>query len=137
MEKDDFLNDDFLRELILQSPSDSPSDDFVARVMAGVESVQQSNPAPKSYTLYIKNITPYLLLSLLLILVVSTSDIPFLNWFPGKYYYLNNLLPYFATLFSGLKNAFSSKYVSFGMLVFASAGLLFVVDRLLSRKTIF
>ncbi len=131
------MNDDFLRDLIRHSPADSPSEDFVARVMAGVESVQQAAPARKSYILYIRNITPYLLLSLLLILVVSTSDIPFLNWLPGKNYYLNNLLPYFATLFTGLKNAFSSKYVTFGMLVFASAGLLFLVDRLFSRKTIF
>ncbi len=137
MEKDDFLNDDFLWDLIRQIPSDSPSDDFVTRVMAGVESIQQTAPVRKNYILYIRNIMPYLLLSLFLILVVSTSDIPFLNWFPGKNYYLNNLLPYFGTLFTGMKNAFSSKYVSFGMLVFASAGLLFLVDRLFSRKTIF
>ncbi len=71
----------------------------------------------------------------MVLLVLLTSDIPFLNWIPGKNYYLNILVPYFGTLLAGLKNVFSSKYVSFGMLVLASAGLLMLIDRFFSRKT--
>ncbi|MEI7662420.1 MAG: hypothetical protein WCK34_09490 [Bacteroidota bacterium] len=135
MEKENLSNDDFLRGLIQQSPLESPSDDFVDRVMAGILVAPETAPVRKPFYLYLKTIVPYALLALLVLLVFFTSDIPFLNWFPGKNYVTHNLVPYFETLFSGLKNAFSSRYVSFGLLIITSTGLLFLVDQLFSRRT--
>ena len=135
MEKDDFLKDDFLRELIRQSPLDSPSDGFTDRVMAGINPLPETVPAQKSFSMYLKTLFPYLFLLLFVCLVYFTSDLPLLNWIPGKNYYLNSLLPYLGTLVAGMKTAFSSKYVSFGLMILAATGLLFLVDQYFSRKT--
>ena len=135
MERDDFSKDDFLGRLIQKMPLESPSEDFVTRIMAGIETVPETVPEKKSIFRYLNSIIPYTLLIFLLLVVFSTSDLPFTNWMPGKDYYLNYLLPYFGTLISGLKNAFASKYVSFGLLIAVSTGLLFLVDRLFSRRS--
>jgi len=134
MEKEDFYEDDFLSGLIKQNPLDSPSDDFVDRVMAGIKLTQEIAPAQKPFFLYLKATIPYALVIFLLFVVFSTSDLPFLNWLPGKNYYINNLVPYFGTLFAGLKTAFTSKFVSFGLLIIASTAFLFLIDRLFSRR---
>ena len=121
--------------MIRQSPLDSPSDDFVGRIMESIRETPETAPAGKPFPDYLKAFLPYALVAFMVLLVLLTSDIPFLNWIPGKNYYLNILVPYFGTLLAGLKNVFSSKYVSFGMLVLASAGLLMLIDRFFSRKT--
>jgi hypothetical protein len=126
--------DDFLRSLIQKSPLDSPSDDFVDRVMANLLLAPETAPAKKPYFLYVKAAFPFAVLILVLVVVFSTSDLPFLNWLPGKEYYLNSLAPYIGSLFDGVKNAFASKYVSFGLLISVSAGLLFLIDRWFSRR---
>ena len=135
MEKDDFTEDDFLGRLIRQNPLDSPSDDFVNRVMAGIQTVPEIASVRKPIFWYLKVMIPYILLFMLFFVVFATSDLPFLNWLPGKSYYLNHLVPYFGTLFAGLKNSFSSKYVSLGLLVMASTAFLFIIDRVFTRKT--
>ena len=135
METDDFYKDDFLRGLISQSPLESPSDDFVERVMANIEVVPEISPVRKPFFHYLKSVGPYFMVLLIVIFVFSTSDIPFLNWLPGKNYYLNNLVPYAGTLLASLKNAFSSKYVTLGLLITASGAFLFLIDRYLSRRT--
>ena len=135
MEKDNFGKDDFLTGLIQQIPLESPSDDFVERVMASIQPATQPVLVQKPFPSYVKGAVPYALLTILLLLVFSTSDLPFLNWLPGKSYYMNNLVPYLGTLFNGLKNAFASRYVSFGLMTAASMALLFVIDRFFSRRT--
>jgi hypothetical protein len=143
MEKEEFSKDDLLGRLIRQSPLESPSDDFVSRVMAGIrvapvvvpDIVPETAQGQKSYLQYLKSAAPYALLVVVFIVVFSTSDLPFLNWLPGKSYYMNNLVPYLGTLFAGLKNAFSSRYVSFGMLIVTSTALLYFVDRFFSRRS--
>ena len=128
--------DDYLRDLIQKIPLDSPSDDFVNRVMAGIQMDPQAAPEKKPYFLYIKAAFPYAILTLAVLIVFSTSDLPWLNWIPGKENFYENLVPYFGSLFLGLKNAFASKYVSFGLLILVSAGLLFVIDQWFSRRTV-
>ena len=135
MEKDDFSKDDLLGRLIQQAPLESPSDDFVERVMANIRMAPQTAPEHKPFLLYLKAIAPFMLLAFVFTVVFSTSDLPFLNWVPGKTYYLNTLVPYFGSLFAGLKNAFATKYVSFGMLIVVSTGLLYLVDRLFSHRS--
>jgi hypothetical protein len=133
MEKDDFLEDDFLRELIQRSPLDSPSDDFVDRVMANIQMSPEVAVVKKPFYLYLKTAVPYALISLVLFVVIATSDLPIFNWVPGKDYFINSLLPYLGALLVIFKNAFSSKFVSMGLLISFSAGMLFLIDRLFSR----
>jgi hypothetical protein len=135
MEKDDLLKDDFLRELIQRSPLESPSDDFVDRVMANIQVSPEISAVKKPFYLYLKAAVPYMTITLVLFFVLATSDLPVFNWLPGKDYFTNNLLPYFSTLLTLFKNAFASKYVSWVLLISFSAGVLFTIDRLFSRRT--
>jgi hypothetical protein len=135
MEKDDFLKDDFLHEMIRRSPLDCPSDDFVDRVMANIQLSPEVVVVKKPFYRYLKAIVPYAVITLIAFFVIATSDLPIFNWFPGKDYLTNNLLPYLGSLFLIFKNAFASKFVSWGLLISFSAGVLFLIDRLFSRRT--
>lgn len=128
--------DDLLRELIRQSPLDSPSDDFVDRVMANIRMAPEIAPVKKPFFMFVKATSPFAILTLVLVVVFSTSDLPIFNWLPGKEYFINNLVPYFGSIFSGLKDVFTSKFVSFGLLISVSAGLLFLIDKWFSRRTV-
>lgn len=135
MEKNEFLKDDFLRELIQRSPLDSPSEDFVDRVMANIQMSPEVIVVKKPFYLYLKASVPYAVIIILLFLVISTSDLPIFSWLPGKHYLMNNLMPYLDSLFMVFKNAFASKFVSWGLLISCSAGVLFLIDQLFSRRT--
>ncbi len=134
MEKDDFLKDDLLRELIRRSPLESPSDDFVDRVMANIQVTQEIAVAKKPYYQFLKAATPYAVIAIILFFVIATSDMPIFNWIPGKDFLINSMWPYLGTLLATFKEAFASKYVSWIMLISFSAGILFLVDRLFSRR---
>ncbi len=134
MEKNDFLEDDFIRELVKQSPLDSPSDGFVDRVMAQIQAAPEVAVNQKPFYLYLKSAVPYTLTALLLTVVIATSDLPLFNWLPGKDYLVGTILGYFGTFFAVLKSAFASRYVSWVLLISCSAGFLFLVDRLFSRR---
>ncbi len=134
MEKDEYLKDDFLRELIRRSPLDAPSDDFVDRVMAGIRPAPEISVVKKPFYLYLKAATPYVIVALVIFLIVATSDLSILNWLPGKDYLLKNLVPYLGTLITLFRGAFASKYVSWTLLISCSAGMLYLVDRLFSRR---
>jgi hypothetical protein len=134
MEKDDFLKDDFLRELIQRSPLDSPSDEFVNRVMANIQVVPEVSAVRKPIYENVKSAIPYAAITLFLFFVIATSDLPIFNWLPGKDYLVNNLLTYLGTFFSVLKSAFSSRFVSWGLLISLSAGILFLIDLAFSRR---
>jgi hypothetical protein len=135
MNKDELLKDDFLRELIQRSPLDSPSDGFVDRVMANIQMSPEVAEVKKPFYLYLKAAVPYAIAVLVLFFIIGTSDLPVFNWLPGKGNLLNKLLPYFDTLFTVFKSAFASKYVSWGLLISFSAGVLFLIDQIFSRRT--
>jgi hypothetical protein len=135
MEKDDFLKDDFLSELIKKSSLDSPSDDFVDRVMANIRQSPEVAGVKKPFYLLLKSAIPYTGVALIVFVIIATSDMPLFNWLPGKSYFAHDLVPYLGTLFAVLKSAFASKYVSWIMLISLSAGFLFTVDKLVSRRT--
>jgi len=134
-DQDEFLKDDFLRDLIRQSPLDSPSDDFVDRVMANIQVAPEISEVNRPFYLYLKAAIPYAAIAFVLIFVLATSDLPIFNWLPGKDYFVSNMTSYFGSLFTILKNAFASKYVSWVVLISFSAGVLFFIDRLFSRRT--
>ena len=134
MEKDDFLKDDFLRELIQETPRETPSDGFVDRIMANIQMSPETAVAKKTFYVHLQTIAPYVVTGLVVVFVIFTSDLPMLNWFPGKNYLTNNLLPYLGTLLMVFKSAFASKFVSWVFLISFSAGVLVVIDRLFSRR---
>ncbi|MDP1621790.1 MAG: hypothetical protein Q8M08_05570 [Bacteroidales bacterium] len=133
-EKDEYLKDDFLREFMQDNPLDSPSDDFTGRVMASIQNAPEAVVMKQPFYLYLKTAIPYLIISLIIFVVIATSDLPIFNWIPGKDYLMNSLLPYFETMFMVFKKAFTSKYVSWGLLISFSAGILFLIDRMFSRR---
>jgi len=132
--KDDLTDDDFLRDLIRRSPLDSPSGGFTERVMAQIAASPEVSPVKKPFYLYLKAVVPYLLLAMILFTVIATSDLPLFRWLPGRQYLTENLLPYIQSIFGMFKSAFSSKAVSWALLVSFSAGALYLVDKLFTRR---
>ncbi|MCX6277395.1 MAG: hypothetical protein NT004_04790 [Bacteroidetes bacterium] len=135
MEKEEVKNDDYLSRLIRQIPLESPSDDFVNNVMAVIQSESVVVTGKKSFFPSFNSALPYVAVILFCIVIFATSDLPFLNRIPAKGYFLNDILPYFGALVAGIKAAFTSKYVTWGLLVGLAGGLLFFVDRFLSRRS--
>ena len=134
-DKDEFLKNDYLRDLMNHIPLDSPSDDFVSHVMSRIQPVPDAVPVKKPFHFILKAAFPYSIVALLLFFVIATSDLPIFNWMPGKDYLLNNVLGFFGTLFTVLKNSFASRYVSWALLISFSAGILYIIDRVFSRRT--
>lgn len=135
MEKDEKLRDDFLRDLMRQSTLDSPSADFTDRVMSMIEVVPETAPAAKPFYLYLRMAIPYTILAAVLLFVILTSDFPFMQWMPGKDFFVKNFVPYFDTLIESLQPVFYSKFTSFGLMIGISAGMLALVDYIFKRRT--
>lgn len=135
MENEELRSDDYISNLIRQTPLDSPADDFVDRVMAAIQAEPVVAPERKTFLSHMKSGLPFAALIIFCLLIFSTSDLPFLNGIPGKGYFMNEIMPYIGTLIASLKAAFASKYVTWGLLVAIAGGLLFLVDRFFSRRT--
>jgi hypothetical protein len=136
MNKDDFLNDDFIRDFIRKSPLDSPSDDFLEKIMGTVQLDPRIAPVKQPFFLWVKSAWPFALAGFILIVFLFTSDLPFTNFLPGKDSVTKTLLPYFESLFAGIKNLFvHSKYTTIGLTVVFTGGFLVMLDQLLNRKT--
>jgi len=137
MENEEIRNDDYISNLIRQTPLDCPADDFVDRIMAAIQTEPLVVSERKTFLPYIKSTLPYAALVIFCLLIFATSDLPFMNGIHGKGYIMNEIMPYIGTLIASLKAAFASKYVTWGLLVGIAGGLLFLVDRFLSRRTAF
>jgi hypothetical protein len=103
MENENFLNDDFLREMIGKSAPEIPSVDFVEKVMSRIQAQPEVAPSKTSLSGFLKSSLLYFILAAFLVGFFVTSDIPFMKWIPGKDYFVNTFLPYFSTIFTGLK----------------------------------
>ena len=135
MENDNLFNDDFLRKLIQKTPLDEPSDDFVKNVMANIRTGAEFAPARKPFYIFLKSSWLYIVLSLAVLVFLFSSDLPFTNILPGKGYFIHTLLPYFESMFSGFKNIFAySKFTSISLMIVVAGGLLYLFDRLISRR---
>ena len=77
MEKEDFWEDDFLRELIRTSPLENPSADFIEKVMAKVRVAPGIEAEPKTMYYYLKSALPYIGLAAMILLFIFSSDMPF------------------------------------------------------------
>ena len=134
-EKDELLNDRFLRELILNSTEETPSVDFDDRVMAAIGTVPAPIPAKQAYRLNIRSIVPYLLITLLLAVVVATSDLGLFRWLPGMEGFAGTWSAYSKMLMDSFLAAFSSKYATWALLVGLPAGILYGIDLLFTRRS--
>ena len=134
MEKDELLDDRFIRELIRNSPLESPSEDFIGRVMAGIPAQPAAEPVSKPFFLHLKSALPYIGLAAMVLVFVFSSDIPFGKFMPGNDYFSRYFLPFLNSLSGGFKSLFSSRFVTFAMGIALSAGFLVLVEHLFSRR---
>jgi hypothetical protein len=135
MERDDFLKDDFLKELLGKQPLDSPSDDFTEKVMASVRLNQEFSLARKPYYLYLKASWPYVLIALTVIIYLVSSDLPYSKFIPGKDYFETIFIPYLKNLSMGFISLFSFiKSATLPLAILASGLLLFMLDHFFFRR---
>lgn len=130
----DLPEKDYLKDLMQHVQLESPSDGFVDRIMQGIQAVPQEHKSNNSILIFLRSFIPYAALIIILLVVVGTSDLPFLNWIPGKAYYFENAVPYINIFLTAIKNFFNSSYVSFGLLVGFSGCLLFLADKFLVSR---
>ena len=133
MEKDDFLEDDFLRDLVQKSPLESPSEDFVSRVM------EQVTPQPvvekRPFYLTLKAISGYAVLFIFAVVFLVTSDFPVLDFIPGKLVLKESLLSIMNSIVEPFKSLFgNAKSLSIPIMIVISAGIFFILDLFLSRR---
>jgi hypothetical protein len=138
MDNDEFLKDRFLKELISKSRTESPSDEFVEKVMAGIRLNPEPVPAAKPYYLFLRSAWPYAAIALTVIVILASSDLPYSKFIPGKEYFENNFIPYFKTLSGSFVSLFGFlRSATLPFVIIASGTLLFIFDRVfLSRHSI-
>lgn len=133
MENENFLNDDFLQDLVRKSSVESPADGFVENVMSRIQSQPETIPMKRGLFFFLKSYSGYILLVAFLVGFFWTSDIPVLSWLPGKQYFLNTVLPSFSFLFSWSKSLLGDgKSISIPLMIIIASGLFFLIDRLLN-----
>jgi hypothetical protein len=135
MEKEDFLSDDLLKDLFRKHTWESPGDDFTGNVMEQILNAPEIAPAKKSFYLILRSSWPYVVLFLVSVIFLMTSDLPGTDYLPGKEYFTKNLLPYLGSLLSGFKSLFINiKTISIPLVVILAGSLLVGCDYLLFRK---
>ena len=134
MEKNEPFNDEFLRKLVQKRELESPSDDFVEKIMEQIRQ-PETVAVKKPFYLYLKDYSGYIALAAFVLFVILTSDMPFFNFVPGKQYFTDLFLPYFNSVLNPLKSLFSSvKSITIPLMIVVSAGLFYFVDHFISRK---
>ncbi len=135
MEKEDFLSDDLLKDLFRNQSWESPGDDFTGNVMEQILPAPGVDPVKTPFYLTLRSSWPYVLLFLVSVVFLMTSDLPFTDFIPGKEYFTKNLLPYLGSLFSGFKPLVSSiKTISIPLMIILAGSLLVGFDHFLFRK---
>ncbi len=135
MEKNDFLPDDLLKDLFRNQSWESPGDDFTRNVMEQILKAPDVAPVKNPFYLILRSSWPFVLLFLVSVLFLMTSDLPFTDYIPGKGYFTKNFLPYFGSLFSGFKPLVSNaKTISIPLMVILAGSLLVGFDYFLFRK---
>ncbi len=137
MKKDEIRRDDLIGKLIQNSASEEPSEGFINEVMEKIRLAPKFVPLKRNYFSVVKATIPYLIVTFILVLIVFTSDFPFLNNLLDNYLLTITYIRYIELLSASLKNIFSSAYVTFGLMIGVSVFFLFLIDLIFSRKNIF
>lgn len=131
------MKDDFLKKMLGRVPLESPSDGFTRKVMAGILAEPETAKAKKPFYLFLKSWSLYILLGLFAVVFFLSSDIPYLTFIPGKEFFNDHIVPYFASMFAGLARLFSgSKTLSITLSLMVAGGLLFAVDWFMRRRSV-
>ena len=131
---DDVVKDDFLAELIKKVPLESPSDEFVNKVMAGIETIPVPVVEQRPSFYWLRSSLPYLGIGIIVVLILVSSDIPYLNFMGGKVFFSSLFLKVFQPFWFSMKALLSSRFITYSLLIGVSAGFLFIVDKLFSRR---
>jgi hypothetical protein len=124
-----------LKGLFRSRPLDEPRDGFTANVMEQILRSPEVAPVKKPFYLILLSSWPYVLLSLITVIFLISSDLPFTDFIPGKEYLVKHLLPYLGSLFSGFKPLVSNaKFISIPLMVILAGSLLVGLDHFLFRK---
>ena len=135
MEKEDNLPDDFLKDLFRKQRWESPGDSFTENVMEQILRAPEFVPEKKPFYLILRSSWPYVIISLVTLLFLMTSDLPFTDFIPGKEYLTKNLFPYLGSLFAGFKPLVSSmKTISIPLMIILAGSMLVGLDHFLFRK---
>jgi hypothetical protein len=135
MEKEDFLSDDLLKDLFRKQSWENPGEGFTEGVMEQILKAPEAVPAKKPFYLILRSSWPYVILFLVTVIFLMTSDLPYTDYIPGKEYFTKNLLPYFGSLFSGFRPLFSNiKTISIPLMIILACGLLVGFDHFFFRK---
>ena len=135
MEKEDNLPDDFLKDLFGKQSWESPGDNFTENVMEQILRAPEAVPGKKPFFLILRSSWPYVIISLLTLLFLMTSDLPFTDFIPGKEFITRDLFPYLGSMFSGFKPLVSNiKTISIPLMVILAGSLLVGLDHFLFRR---
>ncbi len=134
MEKEEFLPDDFLKELFTKRSWDVPSDSFTDKVMDQILKSPEVAPVKRSFYIILRSSWPYIILFVFTLVFLMTSDLPFLD-IPGKEYFIKSILPVFNSFFSGLKPLVTdAKIVTIPLMMVLAGSLLVGFDHFFFRK---
>jgi hypothetical protein len=135
MEKEDFLPDDLLKDLFRNQPWERPGDDFTSKVMEQIQRAPEVAAVKKPFYLVLWSFWPYVLLFLVSVVFLMTSDLPLTDYIPGKEYFIKHLLPYLGSVLSGFKPLVSNiKIISIPLMIILAGSLLIGFDHFLFRK---
>ncbi|MGA3014542.1 MAG: hypothetical protein ABSD71_10985 [Bacteroidales bacterium] len=135
MEKEDFLTDDFLTDLFRSQPVETLGDDFTSDIMEQILKAPEIAAVRKPFYLILKSSWPYILLFLVTLVFMMTSDLPFSDYIPGKEFMIKNFLPAIKSMFSGFKPLIiDSKFIMIPAIVILAGSLLIGLDHFLFRK---
>jgi hypothetical protein len=135
MEKEEFLPDDLLKDLFRDQQWEVPGNDFTSNVMEQISMATEVSPVKKPIFAILRSSWPYVIIGLVSLLFLLTSDLPFTDYVPGKGYFTKNLVPYFSSLFSTLKPLISNgKAISIPLMVILGSSFLVGFDHFLFRK---
>jgi len=135
MKKDEIGRDDIIGRLVKNSLSEEPSDDFIDKVMEKIRLAPTPIPSQRTYFSMVKSTIPYLVVAAILVLILITSDFPFLNKLSVNHLFTGTF-QHLALMVESLSNFFSSTYVSFGLMIGVSLFVLIIIDLIFSRKGI-
>lgn len=134
MDTDDIVTDDFLADLIRKIPLESPSDGFIDRVMSGIEPLRSPVQDKLPYFMWLKAAVPFIIPAAFIIIILFSSDIPYLNFINGKEYFSAIFIKAFQPFLISMKGLLSSRFITYSLLIGVSAGFLFIIDKLFSRR---
>jgi hypothetical protein len=135
MKPEEFIQDDFLKELFRGQPLDVPGEDFTGKVMEQIVPVNEAVPVKRGFLKIFASSWAYILLFTITLIFVLTSDLPFTNYIPVKEYFSKYLIPQLGSFFSVLKPWFTnSTAISIPLMAVVAGGLLMGLDYFIFRK---